>query len=75
MFMPTIKKRTNLTLPDDINDALESLSERDNVSKSAKAMQLIEIGLRLDEDEVWNRLAKDRDKKGSKFVSHDDVWK
>jgi predicted DNA-binding protein len=73
--MPTTKKRTNLSLPNDLNDALESLSERDNVSKSAKAMQLIEIGLSLEEDEIWNRLAEDRDKKGAKFVSHEDLWK
>lgn len=73
--MPTTKKRTNLSLPNDLNDALESLSERDNVSKSAKAMQLIEIGLSLEEDEIWNRLAENRDKKGVKFVSHEDIWK
>lgn len=72
--MPTVKKRTNLTLPDDLNEALESLSERDNVSKSAKAMQLIEIAMQLEEDEVWDSLAAKRDTKGAKFISHDKLW-
>lgn len=73
--MPTTKNRTNVTLPDDINGALEFMSKRDNVSKSAKVVQLIKIAIEIDEDEVWNSLAEARDKKGAKFVSHEDAWK
>lgn len=73
--MPTIKNRTNITLPDELNGTLEFMSKRDNVSKSAKAVQLIQIAIELDEDEIWNSLAEARDKKNAKFISHKNAWK
>lgn len=73
--MPTIKKRTNVTLPNDIDSALSYLSKRDDVSKSTKVVQLIKIAIELEEDEVWNSLAEERDTKKAKFVSHKNVWK
>jgi hypothetical protein len=73
--MPTIKTRTNLTLPVDLDKALNHLSKRDDVSKSAKAVQLIKIAIQIEEDEVWNSLAEARDKKGAKFISHKNAWK
>ena len=72
--MPTAKKRTNITLPDELDGALNFMSRRDNVSKSTKAVQLIQIAIELDEDEVWNSLAEGRDKKGAKFISHKNAW-
>ena len=72
--MPTAKKRTNITLPDELDGALNFMSRRDNVSKSTKAVQLIQIAIELDEDEVWNSLAECRDKKGAKFISHKNAW-
>lgn len=73
--MPTTKTRTNVTLPEDVDKALNYLSGRDDVSKSTKVVQLIKIGIKLEEDEVWNSLAEARDKKGAKFISHKDTWK
>jgi len=73
--MPTTKKRTNVTLPSDIDNTLTYLSKRDDVSKSTKVVQLIKIAIQLEEDEVWNSLAEARDKKGAKFISHKNAWK
>ncbi len=73
--MPTTKKRTNVTLTDDVDSALVYLSKRDDVSKSTKVVQLIKIAIQLEEDEVWNSLAEARDTKKAKFVSHKDAWK
>ena len=73
--MPTTKKRSNITLPDELDSALSFMSKRDNVSKSAKAVQLIQIAIELDEDEIWNSLAEARDKKNAKFLSHKNAWK
>ena len=72
--MPTNKNRTNLCLPKDVDMALGYLSERDDVPKAAKAVQLIEIALQIEEDDVWNALAEKRDTKDAKFVSHKNVW-
>lgn len=73
--MPTAKKRTNLILPDNVDSILNFLSKRDDVSKSSKAVQLIEIAIQLEEDEIWNALAESRDTKNAKFVSHKNAWK
>lgn len=73
--MPTTKKRTNVILPAEIDEMLTYLSDRDNVSKSAKAVQLIQIAIQVDEDEVWDSLASKRDTKGAKFISHKNAWK
>lgn len=73
--MPTVKKRTNIVLPDSVDSILSFLSKRDDVSKSSKAVQLIEIAIQLEEDEAWNRLAEERDTKNAKFISHKNAWK
>jgi predicted DNA-binding protein len=73
--MPTTKKRTNITLSDELDGTLDFLSKRDSVSKSTKVVQLIQIAIELDEDEVWNSLAEARDKKDAKFISHKNTWK
>lgn len=72
--MATTKKRINISLPDDVEEALKKLAERDNIPQATKAMHLIKIALEIDEDQVWDTLASDRDTKDAKFVSHKDVW-
>lgn len=73
--MPTTKNRTNITLPDELDKALTYLSKRDDTSKSAKAMQLIEIAIQMEESDIWDKIASSRDTKGAKFISHKNAWK
>ncbi len=73
--MPTIKKRINVTLPDNLEVILKTLAERDNVPVATKATELIKQAIELDEDGVLNELAESRDDKNAKFLSHKDVWK
>ena len=73
--MATSKKRINISLPDDMDEALKQLSKRDNVPQATEAVHLIKIALEIDEDEVWNKLAEKRDTKTAKFVTHKDAWK
>ena len=72
--MATSKKRINISLPKDIEIVLEELAERDNVPTATKAIELIKIGIEIDEDEIWNRLAEERDTKDAKFISHKEAW-
>lgn len=74
MVMATTKKRLNISLPPNMEEALENLALRDNVPQATKAVSLIQIALEIEEDDVWNALAKERDAKKAKFVSHKDVW-
>ncbi|MDO8648271.1 MAG: hypothetical protein Q7R81_00640 [Candidatus Peregrinibacteria bacterium] len=66
--MPTSKQRLNLTLPKKLAVFLKKISLRDEVSQSAKALELIERGLEMEEGEfkpsfvaeVKRRLKEDR---------------
>ncbi|MDP4007675.1 MAG: hypothetical protein Q8P68_00620 [Candidatus Peregrinibacteria bacterium] len=74
LLMPTNKKRVNLTPSEKTYEALEALAERDGISVSSKAVELIEVAIELDEDDFLNLLAEERDKKDTKFISHEDIW-
>lgn len=73
--MATNKKRINVTLDSDLEFLIETLANRDQMSQSSKAVQLIRMAIELDEDEVLNQLAQRRDDKKAKFIPHDQAWK
>lgn len=72
--MPTTKKRINISIPDEIDIALQHLAARDNVPQATEAVRLIKVALEIDEDDIWNRLAEERDTPDAKFVSHEEAW-
>ncbi|MBI2889137.1 MAG: hypothetical protein HYY10_04440 [Candidatus Liptonbacteria bacterium] len=73
--MATVKTRINISLPDDVRDALAKLSRRDKVPQATKAVRLLEAALELEEDQVWDALAKRRDVKNARYLSHSQAWK
>jgi hypothetical protein len=73
-IMATSKKRINISLPKDIEIVLGELADRDNVPTATKAIELIKIGIEIDEDEIWDKLAAERDTKDAKFISHKEFW-
>ena len=72
--MPTSKKRVLITISKPIERALELLAKRDQVPQATKAAHLLEMALELEEDQVWNLAASERDTKNSRFVSHKKAW-
>lgn len=72
--MSTTKKRIAISMPPDVEAALEHLAARDNIPEATKAVNLIKIAIEIDEDEVWNALAQERDTDSASFVSHKDAW-
>jgi hypothetical protein len=72
--MPTSKKRLNISLPDNVVQMLTYLSQRDNVPQATKALHLIQTAIEMDEDEIWNAMATQRDEKDVSFVPHEDAW-
>lgn len=72
--MPTTKKRINITVPEEIEEAIGYLAKRDEVPEATKAVYLIRLAIEVDEDDVWNKLAEQRDVKNAKFVSHKKAW-
>jgi hypothetical protein len=72
--MSTAKSRINVSVPDDVKAALTKLAKRDQLPTATKAVRLIEMGLELEEDEIWDKIAAGRDQKASKFHKHTEVF-
>jgi len=68
--MSTSKSRINISLPDDVKKALISISKRDQMPAATKAVRLMEIGMEVEEDDIWDKIATERDNKDSTFHSH-----
>ena len=73
--MATSKKRINISLPVDLELVLAELAKRDDLPQATKAVQLLRVAIEMDEDEVFDRVARARDTKKAKFVSHEKAWK
>lgn len=73
--MATTKNRLNITLSPDVDRALSDISKRDKTPRATKAADLLRIALEIEEDRVWEALVRERDKKGVRFLSHEEVWK
>lgn len=73
--MPTTKARINISLPDEIKEALSKLAKRDRMPEATKAARLLEAALEVEEDLFWNEIARKRDKKQARFIAHASAWK
>lgn len=73
--MPTTKARINISVPDEIREALLKLARRDRIPAATKAARLLETALELEEDQVWEMIAQERDTKKARFLSHQKAWK
>jgi hypothetical protein len=72
--MATTKYRINISLPEEVEEALVKLAKRDQMPTATKAKDLLEIALELEEDQVWNDIASHRDKMNAKFLSHSEAF-
>ena len=72
--MSTTKSRLNISLPDDVKKALLNIAKRDQMSAATKAVRLMEIGMEIEEDELWDKIASSRDNKNTIFHSHLEIF-
>lgn len=74
--MPTQKTRINLTVPKEIDLAVQKLAKRDNTSLSAKTLELLRYAIEIEEDAVLLGIATEREKntKDTGYLSHEEVW-
>lgn len=72
--MSTTKSRINISLSDDVRDALTKLARRDQMPEATKAARLLETALEIEEDVYWGAIAKKRDSQKGSFLSHDQAW-
>ena len=73
--MATTKTRINISVPSEIRGMLHRLAKRDRVPEATKAARLLEIALEFEEDQIWSEIARQRDKKGARFIPHRKAWK
>lgn len=64
----------NISLSAPLENILAKLAKRDQVPQATKAAELIRIGVEIEEDEIFDIIASERDKKSVKFVSHKKAW-
>jgi predicted DNA-binding protein len=75
--MPTSKKRLNLTLPTHLAVFLKKISLRDEMPQAAKALELIERGLEMEEGEFTEEFVREvkRRVKHDKLIPAKKVFK
>lgn len=72
--MSTTKQRLNISLPNDAKEALLNIAKRDQMPAATKAARLIEIGMEIEEDAIWDKIATSRDTKKTIFRSHTEAF-
>ena len=72
--MPTAKKRINISVDDDVYEALERLSAKREQPVAGVSLSLIEQALEYQEDIYFSRIADERLTQRQKRVSHSKAW-
>lgn len=72
--MPTAKKRINLSVDDDVYDALERLAAARNQPVAGVSLSLIEQALEYQEDIYFSRVADERLRTRQKRIPHAAAW-
>ena len=73
--MSTTKKRINISVSKELNDALSKLAKRDQMPQATKAEHLLRFALEIEEDDILNIIARERDTSSAKFASHKLAWR
>lgn len=72
--MATLKRRIPVTLPSDLENIIEQISKRNNLSLSQTITLFLRHGLEMAEDEYFGTLADELHEKNTGFVSHEEFW-
>ena len=74
--MPTTHPRLNVVLEPDIYAGIGRMAQRQGISRSLAARDLLKEALELHEDAFWVAKAEERDQTftSKKALSHKEVW-
>jgi len=74
--MPTKNPRLNVMLDQGLYNAIRKLADKEGISLSLAARDLIKEALNLHEDIYWQEEAEKREKTFSykKALTHEDIW-
>jgi len=72
--MPTAKKRINITLTDEVYEALGRLAEERGQPVAGVGASLIEQALEYQEDVYFSRVADERLARKERRIAHQKAW-
>jgi predicted CopG family antitoxin len=72
--MPTTKRRINITVDDDVYEALERIAHDRHQPLSGVGLSLIEQALEYQEDAHFSRIADERLERREKRAPHAKAW-
>jgi predicted DNA-binding protein len=73
--MTTTKKRINISVSKETEQALQYLAKRDQEPVATKAGSLLELALEIEEDRVLSAIADERlTKHKGRWLTHQEVW-
>lgn len=73
--MTTSKKRINISVSPQVEEAVVALAERDRVPHATKVSELLSLALEIEEDTYFAYIAKERLATKTTWVDHKNVWK
>ena len=73
--MPTLKHRINLSVPEELDKAINLLARRDDMPVASMTIDLLRRAIEIEEDEALLAVAQSREAKKVRFVSHARAWK
>ena len=72
--MPTTKRRINITVDEDVYEALERLSKQRAAPLASVGLDLIEQALEYQEDLHFSRIADERLDRQERRIPHKKAW-
>jgi len=72
--MSTTKRRLNISLSKEVDEAITALAKRDQVPASTKISQLLQLSLTQEEDQLLSELAEARLQTSGQKLAGADVW-
>ena len=72
--MSTTKRRLNISLSKEVDEAITALAKRDQVPAATKISQLLLLSLTQEEDQLLSELAEERLQTSGQKLAGADVW-
>ena len=72
--MSTTKRRLNISLSKEVDEAITALAKRDQVPAATKISQLLQLSLAQEEDQLLSELAEARLQTSGQKLAGADVW-
>lgn len=69
-----IKQRINVSVSSEAVALLTRMARRERIPTATKAAQLLTAALEIEEDTALEAIAKRRDTKGGRYISHKKAW-